>query len=139
MIILDTNVLSELMRPVADESVTKWLSAQQSDNLQTTTVCQAEIMFGLALLPHGRRRVILTKSAEQLFAQDFAGRILPFDVAAAREYGDLRAKRQLSGRKIRTLDAQIAAIARSKKAVLVTRNIADFIDSDLELVNPWEA
>jgi predicted nucleic acid-binding protein len=138
MIILDTNILSEMMRLERDGAFVRWIGATDSDELFTTAITQAEISFGVALLPHGRRRALLAGATRQVFAENFAGRILPFDSRAAEEYATLSAKKRSLGRSMESLDAQIAAIARSRDAVLATRNIKDFIDCDVRLINPWE-
>lgn len=139
MIVLDTNVLSELMRPAPSAIVESWLAAQSMQRLFTTAVTQAEILYGLALLPAGRRRANMTAEAELMFAEDFEGRVLAFDPTAATEYADIAATRRTAGRPISMFDAQIAAIARSREAMLATRNIADFEDCGLTLINPWNA
>jgi toxin FitB len=138
MIILDTNVLSEMMRPQRDRTSMTWILAEDPAQLFTTAVAQAEILFGLALLPQGRRRTLLAGAVRQMFAEDFAERTLPFDSAAAEEYAALAAQRRGLGRPIAPFDAQIAAIARSRNAILATRNIKDFGDCDVRLVNPWD-
>ncbi len=139
MIILDTNVLSELMRPAPSHKVVAWISTQRVSDLHTTTITQAEILYGLALLPEGRRRSELTQAATQTFAEDFMGRVLVFDSAAAEVFGPITAKRRQRGRPIAAFDAQIAAIAVSRGMRLATRNISDFADCEVDLVNPWEA
>jgi predicted nucleic acid-binding protein len=139
MIVLDTNVLSEMMRAQRDPTFVRWILATDSSELFTTTVAQAEILFGMALLPEGRRRTMLAAAIKQMFAEDFAGRILPFDSASAEEYAALAAQRRGLGRPMAPFDAQIAAIARSRNAVLATRSIKDFMDCDVRLVNPWAA
>ncbi|MGA2792816.1 MAG: type II toxin-antitoxin system VapC family toxin [Roseiarcus sp.] len=139
MIILDTNVLSEMMRAQRNRTFVRWILATDSGEFVTTTVAQAEILFGVALLPEGRRRTLLAGAVKQMFAEDFAGRILPFDSASAEQYAALAAQRRGLGRPMAPFDAQIAAIARSRNAVLATRNIKDFMDCDVRLVNPWEA
>lgn len=139
MIVLDTNVLSELMRPAPSETVLRWVAGYPAASLFTTTVTQAEILFGLALLPDGRRRSDLLAAARQMFAEDFAGRVLPFDTAAATAFAPIAAGRRQKGRPTGAFDAQIAAIASSRGAALATRNGADFLDCGLSLVNPWES
>ena len=139
MIILDTNVISEMMRPQRDGMFMRWILATDSGELFTTAVTQAEILFGLALLPQSRRRTLLAGAIKNIFAEDFADRILPFDSASAEEYAALSAQRRAAGRPIAPFDAQIAAIARSRGAVLATRNTKDFTDCSVRLVNPWEA
>lgn len=139
MIILDTNVLSEVMRPTPSTIVESWLASQSMGRLFTTAVTQAEIFYGLALLPAGQRRAGMTAAAENMFAEDFAGRVLAFDPAAAHEFADIAATRRMAGRPIMPLDAQIAAIARSRHATVATRNVADFADCGVTLVNPWNA
>ncbi|MGQ9369238.1 type II toxin-antitoxin system VapC family toxin [Azospirillum sp. ST 5-10] len=138
MIVLDTNVLSELMRPAPSEAVFHWVAGRPAASLFTTTITQAEILFGLALLPEGRRRSDLLAAAEQMFAEDFAGRVLPFDAAAATAFAPIAAGRRQKGRPTGAFDAQIAAIATSRSAALATRNVADFQDCGLPIVNPWE-
>jgi toxin FitB len=138
MIVLDTNVLSELMRPVPSEAVLRWVAAQPASGLFTTTITRAEILFGLALLPEGRRRSDLSAAAEQMFAEDFAGRVLPFDTGAAAAFASIGAGRRRKGRPTGALDAQIAAISLSRAATLATRNVADFLDCGFPVVNPWE-
>ena len=137
MIILDTNVVSEAMKPAPAAAVFRWLSSQPASKLFVTTVTQAEILYGLELLPKGRRRAALQSTAEAMFEVDFAGRILPFDSDAARILPDIAASRRASGRPIAQLDAQIAAIARSRGAELATRNTADFEHCGITLINPW--
>ncbi|MCM8738621.1 type II toxin-antitoxin system VapC family toxin [Azospirillum sp. A1-3] len=138
MFILDTNVLSELMRPAPSEAVLRWVAGHPAVSLFTTTVTQAEILFGLALLPEGRRRSDLLGAAEQMFAEDFADRVLPFDAAAAAAFAPIAAGRHQKGRPTGAFDAQIAAIAASRNAALATRNVADFLDCGLSIFNPWE-
>lgn len=139
MIILDTNVLSEMMRLERNGAFVRWIQATDSDELFTTAVTQAEILLGVALLPRGRRQASLAEATRQIFLENFAGRILPFDSGAAEEYAALAAKKRGLGRSMESLDAQIAAIVRSRNAVLATRNIKHFIECDVRLVNPWEA
>jgi toxin FitB len=138
MIVLDTNVISELWRVKPSLRATAWLRSQPSDALFSTAVTEAEIFFGIALLPEGRRRRSLTSLAEQIFTDDLAGRILPFDSAAARTFADIAASRRSTGRPISEADAQIAAIARSRGAALATRNVGDFADCGLTVLSPWE-
>lgn len=136
MIILDTNVLSELMREKADARVIDWVSAQASANLFTTVVSEAEVFFGLAALPAGKRRKALEEAAAGLFA-DFDGRVLVFDSSAARLCGETCAARRRAARPISFADAQIAAIARSCDAVVATRDTGGFAGCGVDLVDPW--
>jgi hypothetical protein len=137
MIILDTNVLSELMKPAPGESVVRWMSAQAATSLYTTSITQAEILHGVMLLPSGRRRNAVKTAAEAMFKEDFAGRILPFGSDAADPYADIAVERRRAGRPISHFDAQIAAIARSAGAGIATRNVADFDDCGVKVINPW--
>lgn len=136
--ILDTNIISELMKLKPSARVFDWVSAQPRRALFTTAVNQAEILFGIALLPKGKRRNELAKSAQIMFAEDFAGRLLSFDPSAARHFAEIAVARRKSGRPISHADAQIAAIARAQGLVLVTRNVEDFADCGVVLTNPWK-
>jgi hypothetical protein len=137
MLLLDTNVLSEIMQSLPSPRALEWWSQQQSAELFTSTVTVAEILYGIELLPRGKRRDKLLVESEAMFVQDFAGRILPFDEAAARAFAEIAASRRAQGRPIADFDAQIAAIARSRRAILATRNTADFEGCGVRLVNPW--
>ncbi|MBJ7415898.1 MAG: type II toxin-antitoxin system VapC family toxin [Niveispirillum sp.] len=137
MFVLDTNVISELMRPAGSDRVFNWISRQSPALLFTTSVTQAEIFFGLSIMPDGRRKDLLMKAAQTMFVQDFAERILPFDMASSLVYADIRSRRQQTGAPISVFDAQIAAITKLYSATLVTRNIPDFRDCDITLINPW--
>jgi predicted nucleic acid-binding protein len=117
--------------------VQEWWSQQQAGELFTSTVTVAEILYGIELLPRGKRRDRLLAEAEAMFSQDFAGRILPFDEEAARAFPGIAAGRRVKGSPIAALDAQIAAIARSRRAILATRNTTDFEGCGVRLVNPW--
>jgi toxin FitB len=139
VIVLDTNVLSEAWRPKPSARVEEWMRAQLLPSLFTTAIAEAEILFGIALLPHSRRRSTLSNLVEAMFAEDLAGRVLPFDSTAAREYADIAAKRRRAGRPIAEADAQIAAIVRSRGATLATRNVADFAECGIPVISPWEA
>lgn len=137
MILLDTNVLSELMRPQPNPVVVAWVDAHSGDAL-LSAITQAEISLGLALLPEGKRRDTLTVAARQMLAEDFAGRCLPFDAAAAERFAFLVAARRQLGRPITTQAAQIAAIALAHDIPLATRNTGDFeAIPGLMLVDPW--
>lgn len=136
--VLDTNVLSELMRDNPALAVMSWLDSHDEQSLHTTAVTQAEILAGIAVLPEGRRRDALATGAEQLFQQDFSGRCLVFNSAAAEHYAMVRAQRQRAGKPISTEDALIAAIALAANFCLVTRNVKDFEGLDgLQVINPW--
>jgi toxin FitB len=135
--ILDTNVVSDPMQPAPSVIVTAWWAQQQPGALFITTVTVAEILYGIELLPHGKRRAALLAGAELMFGKVLAGRILPFDEDAARAFPEIAVRRRVQGRPIADLDAQIAAIARSRDALLATRNTADFEGCGLRLVNPW--
>ncbi len=136
MIILDTNVLSELMRPKPEPLVMAWLVRNGRDDLCTTSVSQAEILAGLALLPHGRRRTDLEASARHVFAQPFFI-ALPFDTHAAPHFAAFVAARQERGLHVDIPDAMIAAISRSHNAAVATRNMSDFDGCGVPLHDPW--
>jgi predicted nucleic acid-binding protein len=137
MVLLDTNVVSEMMRPRPELAVERWLAGQPDSSVFVSAVTEAELHYGVALLPYGRRRAALAEAVEGTLAEDFAGRILVFDSAAAIEYATLAADHRLTGRPISVTDAQIAAIARSRGAALATRNVTDFEGCGVEVVNPW--
>jgi predicted nucleic acid-binding protein len=137
MIILDTNVLSELMRLKPSARVAAWVAKQPAAELFTTSITEAEIFYGIELLTKGKRREGLLVAAEAMFAEDLAGRIFGFDSDAARVFSKIAAHRRALGRTISHADAQIAAIAQVRGAKLATRNVADFTDCDLEVVDPW--
>ncbi len=139
MIVLDTNVISEMMRAVPDGRVAAWMASQSASVLFTTALTQAEILYGLALLPEGRRRDEMLSAARAIFNEDLTGRILPFDSEAATIYPQIAAGRRQNGQPIRQFDAQIAAIVRSRGARLATRNVRDFQDCGIEIVDPWTA
>jgi toxin FitB len=137
MIILDTNVLSETSCPTSSTRALEWLRSEPASAVFTTTITEAELLYGIALLPEGRRRQSLEAIVELIFAEDLAGRVLPFDSAAAREFADIAASRRRTGRPISEADARIVAIARSRGAALATRNVGDFSGCRLELIDPW--
>jgi hypothetical protein len=137
MIILDTNVLSEILRPKPSSKVLEWIGSQPSALLFTTTITEAELFYGIALLPDGKRRRALEVAVGLIFTDDLAGRVLPFDSAAAREYALIAASRRRAGRRMAEADGRIAAIARSRGAILATRNVDDFTDCELEVIDPW--
>jgi toxin FitB len=139
MIVLDTNVLSEAIRPVPTRRVLDWLAAQPPSALFTTTISEAEFLYGLALLPTGKRRTSLEQAARRMFEEDFAQRVLPFDRAAAAAFASIAAVRRKRGRPIGDFDAQIAAIARIHGAAVATRNVDDFRDCGIDVVDPWAA
>lgn len=138
MIVLDTNILSELMRPAPSESVVRWMASQPAADLYTTSITQAEIFHGIMLLPSGKRRNAFEAAAEAMFNQDFDGRILAFGSDAARPYARIAAERRRAGRPISHFDAQIAAIARATGAAIATRNVADYDGCGVKVINPWD-
>jgi len=138
VIVLDTNVLSEALRRHPADSVSRWMKAQPATTLFTTTICEAEIFYGLALMPAGHRRTQLAQAVSAIFEEDFAQRILPFDSAAARAFAAIAARRRRLGRPISEFDAQMAAIAHSRGAAIATRNVDDFADCDIRVISPWE-
>lgn len=137
MIVLDTDVILELLRPIPAGQVISWIASQPLDNLYTTSITQAEIFYRVRILPEGRRRTKLEQAIAAIFREDFAGRILPFDGGAAMAFAEIAAQRKLSGRTIPQADTQIAAITHFRQAHLATRNIADFGDISISHINPW--
>ena len=137
MILLDTNVLSEFMRPAPNGRVRDWLNQHPASTLFISSISRAEISYGIELLPDGKRKTVFTKAASDIFYL-FADRSLPFGDLASNEYGKIMASRRQRGRPIDTIDAQIAAIALAHNLALATRNTRDFADiPKLELINPW--
>ena len=137
MIVIDTNVVSELMRLTPEPAVMTWFSRQDSAQLYLTAVSEAELRAGAAILPAGRRRDRLTAEIDAVIGQDFAGRVLPFDSAAAKAYAAIAASRRSVGRPILDADCQIAAIARARDAAVATRNSGDFAHCGVAVVDPW--
>ena len=139
MIVLDTNVVSELMKREPADAVSRWVAGQPATTLYTTSITQAEILHGILLLPAGKRRGALETAAEEMFNEDFGGRVLPVGGEAARAYAQIAAQRRRSGRPISQFDAQIAAIARSARAPVATRNTSDYEGCGIKVLNPWGA
>ena len=139
MIILDTNVISELMRENPDVRVKQWISQQKAIHLGLTTITIAEIQRGLMRLPTGQRRTNLERNFNRFLTAAFAGRIFSFDKDAANIYGQICAEREHAGLHVDAVDLMIASIAKSENAKIATRNIKDFINCTVELVNPWDS
>jgi toxin FitB len=138
MYLLDTNVLSELMRAAPSPAVLSWVNSQAAYDLYISAITRAEIELGIALLPAGKRRTNLAAQAKAMFNEDFAGRCLPFEDDSAPAYAALVAARTRQGQPISVEDAQIAAIGLCNRKTLVTRNTADFANiQGLEVLNPW--
>jgi predicted nucleic acid-binding protein len=137
--VLDTNVVSELMRTEPDAAVLAWLNDQPADTLWLNSVVVSELLYGVARLPDGKRRAQLALAVQAMLAEDFAGRVLPFDLEAAVVYADLVAMRERQGQPIDVADAQIAAICLAHGATLATRNTKHFEGVGLTLMNPWVA
>ncbi|MCY1511151.1 Toxin FitB [compost metagenome] len=138
MILLDTNVLSELMRAKPAAQVVEWLDAQPAGESVICAITVAEILYGIARMPEGKRKQALLEQASAMFEQDFAGSILAFDADAAVHYADIVVSGEAEGVSVEMADAQIAAIARLHEAVVATRNIRHFEPMGVALVNPWE-
>jgi len=137
MIVLDTNVLSEAIKPDASERVLAWLAHQPRSNFFTTAITKAELLYGVEVMPKGQRRSALHAAITRILTQLLSDRILPFDSDAAEVYSRLAASRKAMGRPISEADAQIAAIAHSRGAALATRNTPDFEHCGIKVVNPW--
>ena len=135
--LLDTNVVSELLRAAPEPAVLAWFAQQPPETLFVSAVTQAEMMLGARLLPAGKRRTTLEAALRATFDEDFAGRILPFDCAAVPAYVGIVSTRRAAGRPISRFDAQIAAVARQHGAKLATRNVADFEGCGVAVVNRW--
>ncbi len=136
MFVLDTNVVSELMRPSPDPVIASWIAARATSRLFLTAVTEAELRFGLAVMPQGKRRNGLLTGLERMLKTGFANRVLPFDSGAARAYAEIAAARRRRGRPTAQADCQIAAIARSRGMAVATRNIRDFEDMGIEVFDP---
>ena len=137
MIIVDTNVVSELMKPSPSEAVIEWLRAQTSSELFTTSITLAEILYGIARLPDGRRKELLCATSSEVFAT-FEDQVLPFDSGAAKRYPGVVERRDQLGLPIDGFDAQIASICRAHGAALATRNLKGFRHTDVDLIDPWQ-
>jgi toxin FitB len=138
MKILDTNVVSELLRPKRDERVVAWVDAQPLAELFLTAITEAELRYGVATMPNGKRKKALEADVHGILQNEFAGRILPFDSKAAIEYAAIVSARRALGKPISQFDAQIAAIARANGAApIVTRNVGDFVSVGVEIIDPW--
>ena len=137
--ILDTNVLSALMRTSPDAAVVSWLDRQPADSIWITTVTMFEARFGLALLAHGKKRLGLERAFETVVAEDLANRVLDFDSAAASVAARLAAERQRAGRVVDLRDTLIAGIAQARRATIATRNTKHFEGLDVPVVDPWKA
>jgi predicted nucleic acid-binding protein len=137
-VLLDTNVLSELLRARPDSKVLAWFTSQPANGLFVSALTQAEMMLGARLLPAGKRRQRLEQALEAMFLEDFAGRVMPFDSGSAADYAAVVATRRGAGTPISQFDGQIAAIALSYRLGLATRNVSDFEGCGLALTNPWD-
>ena len=137
MIILDTNIILEAMKPTPDPLVLAWFNQQKTSSLYLTTITIAEIRYGIQALPHGKRSLLLTEGFNALLSEAFESRILTFDEAAANQYGEVMGIRKEIGRPLDSLDGQIIAIARANTSAVATRNTRDFDHCGLTLINPF--
>ncbi len=137
MIVIDTNVISEVMRAQPAPEVLAWFGAQEARMLYLSAVGEAELRRGAAILPPGQRRDLLVTQIDAMINEDFSGRVLPFDSAAARAFAAIGSDRRGVGHPIAFADCQIAATARVHGATLATRNVADFEGCGVEVINPW--
>jgi predicted nucleic acid-binding protein len=139
MFVLDTNILSAMMSTRVVPEVAEWIAGQPVGLLFTTSISQAEILSGIAIMPESRRRSDLEAAAGAMFLEDFEGRVLPFDMNAAVAYADIFAARRRAGRPTATIDLLIASVARSHHASVVTRDVSGFEGCGLKVINPWKA
>jgi predicted nucleic acid-binding protein len=137
VIVLDTNVISEALRPVPSPAVLRWLAAQDAATVYTSAITEAEILYGIEILPSGKRRTLLFTAVEKIFGEVFHERVLPFNEEAAAAFAKIAARRVAAGRPISQMDAMIAAIVRCQGATLATRNTADFGGCGITIRNPW--
>ena len=138
MIVLDTNVLSETLKTLPNAAVVAWMAAQPRSTLFTTTVVEAEILYGVAVLADGARKTQLQAALKAIFTEDLSGQVIPFDRDCAEDYAAIAANRKNLGQPISQFDAMIAAATASRGATLATRNLRDFADCGIRLINPWE-
>jgi toxin FitB len=138
MILLDTNVISEPLKASGDQKVIAWINAQNIETLYISTIGLAELRFGIAVLPEGKRKDVLYTSLEQRILPLFEGRILPFDTGASQSYATLRSKARAAGQTIAPADGYIAAIALTNNLSIATRDTKPFIAAGLTVINPWE-
>lgn len=139
MVVIDTNIVSELMRSEPSTVVLAWMDDRPARELFVTAITEAEVRTGIAVLPEGRRRRGLGEACERAFGSLFAGRVLPFDGGAARAYAEIASARRVLGRPVSQADCQIAAIARARGMAVATRNVRDFEDMGIEILDPWNA
>ena len=139
MFLLDTNIVSELLRPSPDPAVETWIGDRPATDLYFPAIGEAELRYGVAVLPAGRWRTALASAIEAILREDFTDRVLPFDREAARDYADIAAMHRAAGRTVLPADCQIAAIARSRGMAVATRNVRDFENIGIEVIDPWTA
>jgi toxin FitB len=137
MIVLDTNAVSELIRPSPSRRVLAWVRGHEEGELYTTAITLAELRYGIERLADGRRKELLRTTADDVFGS-FAEQVLPFDAKAALRYATIVSRRDRAGRPIDGFDAQIASICRERQATLATRNATDFEDTGIEIIDPWQ-
>lgn len=135
--LLDTNVVSELIRKAPDPAVKRWATTQSLENLYFSTIGEAELYFGVAILPPGRRQKTLLSNIEKMLRESFEGRMLPFNSEAAQAFAEIAAARRFAEYSVATADCQIAAIARSRGMAVATCNVRDFKETGIEIINPW--
>jgi predicted nucleic acid-binding protein len=139
MIVLDTNVLSALMRAEPDRPVVRWLDRLAAESIWTTSVTVFEVRFGLEVLPAGERKAALQHAFDQVISEDLRGRVLDFDAGAASVAGEISAKLRALGRPVDMRDAQIAGIIAARRATLATRNVRHFVDAGIPVIDPWNS
>jgi len=138
MVILDTNVVAEMMKAAPAPTVVSWLNGQEASGLFLTAITLGEVGYGLRVMPQGKRRFQLEEGFERILAEGFAGRVLAFDEEAARHYGEVMGRRKEIGRPLSVLDGQIASIARARGCMVATRNVRDFSECGVEIINPFD-
>ena len=138
-LLLDTNVVSELMRKFPDPAVAAWAAGHPSERLFLPAIAEAELRYGAVILPPGRHRDTLVSDIEKMLHATFNNRILPFDSDAAQAYAGIAARRRAAGRSVKPADCQIAAIASARGMAVATRNVRDFDDMEIDLIDPWQA